>query len=53
MTYVTYFHHATNNYCKQFQWYKTTDTCTTRMTLLDINQVYPLDYTDYILIDDV
>ncbi len=51
MMYVTHFRDVSTNLCKQIHWYKHTglgDEFANKLTSLDLNQAYPLDYSEYI-----
>ncbi len=55
MTSVTHIHDVNTNFCKQIHWYKNTwlgrglgEELTTELTSLDLNQAYPLGYSEYI-----
>ncbi len=51
MASVTHFHDVSTNFFKEIHWYKNTglgDEFDITLTSLDLNQAYPLDYSEYI-----
>ncbi len=51
MTSMTHFHDISANFCKQIHLYKNIglgDEFAIELTSLDLNQAYPLDYSEYI-----